>query len=90
MYLSLQRTFARTISVDAYTGPHDVQKQNRLEQLKKAKSLADYHPRLEHNTGVERVSVREFNARYEKIKDTQSDVVSVFGTMEGNVDTERG
>jgi lysyl-tRNA synthetase class 2 len=67
------------VSVDAYTGPHDVEKQKRLEQLKKAKPLADYHPRLVDTAGVENLSVREFNAKYESVKDTQSDVVSVFG-----------
>ncbi|KAF2273477.1 class II aaRS and biotin synthetase [Westerdykella ornata] len=81
VYLSVQRRFAQTASVDAYTGPHDVEKQKRLEQLKKAKPLAEYHPRLEHGTGVERISVREFNSRYEKVQDTQPDVVSVIGRV---------
>jgi lysyl-tRNA synthetase class 2 len=78
-YLSVQRRFAQTIAAAEYTGPHDVEKQKRLEQLAKVKPLGDYHPRLRHPTGAEILSLRDFNAKYEGIQDTRPDVVSVFG-----------
>jgi lysyl-tRNA synthetase class 2 len=74
----IQRRFAQNASID-YTGPHDVEKQKRLEQLQKARPLADYHPRLNHPPGVESLSVRDFNAKYEELQDAQPDLVSVFG-----------
>jgi lysyl-tRNA synthetase class 2 len=79
VYCAIQRRFAQTASAEAYTGPHDVEKQKRLDQLQKAKPLGDYHPRLSHTSGVETLSVRDFAAKYDSIKDTQSDTVSVFG-----------
>ena len=79
-YLSVQRRFAQTIAADEYTGPQDVEKQKRLEQLRRVKPLGDYHPRLQHPAGAENISLRDFNAKYEGIKDTRPDVVSVFGT----------
>lgn len=79
VYCAVQRRFAQSASVDAYTGPHDVEKQKRLDQLKKVRPLDKYHPRLVYSEGVENLSVMKFNAQYENIKDTQSDVVSVFG-----------
>jgi lysyl-tRNA synthetase class 2 len=64
-----------------YTGPHDVEKQKRLEQLGKVKSLDDYHPRLVHPSNAESLSLREFNAKYDSIQETQPHAVSVFGMM---------
>jgi lysyl-tRNA synthetase class 2 len=78
-YLSVQRRFAHTIAADDYTGRHDVEKQKRLEQLQRVKSLGDYHPRLRYPAGAEKLSIRDFNTKYEGIADTQSDVVSVLG-----------
>jgi lysyl-tRNA synthetase class 2 len=78
-YLSVQRRSAQTLA-DVYTGPHDVEKHKRLEQLKAVKPLGDYHPRLVHPTGAENLPLRDFNVKYEGIKDTAQDVVSVFGT----------
>jgi lysyl-tRNA synthetase class 2 len=77
-YLSLQRRSAQTLA-DAYTGPHDVEKQKRLGQLKTVKPLGDYHPRLVRPTGAENLPPRDFNAKYASIKDTTHDVVAVFG-----------
>lgn len=79
VYCAVQQRFAQSVSVDAYTGPHDVEKQKRLDQLQKVRPLETYHPRLVYPAGVENLSVMKFNAQYEKIKDTQSDVVAVFG-----------
>jgi lysyl-tRNA synthetase class 2 len=79
-YLSVQRRFAQSIAVDGYTGPHDVEKQKRLEQLRRVKPLDDYHPRLRHTHGAETLSLGDFNARYREISDSRPDVVSVFGT----------
>jgi lysyl-tRNA synthetase class 2 len=81
VYCALQRRFAHSASVDGYTGPHDVEKQKRLDQLKKVRPLEEYHPRLVYPPGVENLSVMKFNAQYENIKDTQPDVVSVFGRV---------
>jgi lysyl-tRNA synthetase class 2 len=78
-YLSVQRRFAQSIAADDYTGPHDVEKHKRLKQLKQAKPLGDYHPRLGHSTGVEKLSIRDFNAKYEGIEETKPERVSVFG-----------
>jgi hypothetical protein len=52
-----------------------------LKQLKQAKPLGDYHPRLEHSTGVEKLSIRDFNAKYEGIEETKPERVSVFGMV---------
>ena len=78
-YLSVQRRFAQTVAADAYTGPHDVEKQKRLEQLKKVKPLGDYHPQMAYPAGVESLSPRDFNAKYHAIQETAAEVVSVFG-----------
>lgn len=78
VYSVIQRRFAQTASVD-YTGPHDVEKQKRLEQLQKTRPLADYHPRLTYAAGVENLTVRDFNAKYDELQETQPDLVSVFG-----------
>lgn len=80
-YLSIQRRFAQTIAADDYAGPHDVEKQKRLEQLRKVKSLGDYHPRLVHPADAQSLSLRDFNAQYDAIQETQPDVVSVFGRV---------
>ncbi|KAF2820725.1 class II aaRS and biotin synthetase [Ophiobolus disseminans] len=80
-YLSVQRRFAQSIAADDYTGPHDVEKQKRLEQLRRVKLLGDYHPRLQYPPDAEKLSLRDFNAKYEAIKDTQPDVVSVLGRV---------
>jgi lysyl-tRNA synthetase class 2 len=78
-YLSVQRRFAQTVAADAYTGPHDVEKQKRLDQLKKVKPLGDYHPQMVYPAGVESLSLREFNAKYHGIQETNAGAVSVFG-----------
>jgi lysyl-tRNA synthetase class 2 len=79
IYRSIQRRFAQTASSDAFTGPHDVEKQKRLEQLRKIRPLSDYHPRLVHAAGVETLTVCNFHDKYDGIQDTQADFVSVFG-----------
>jgi lysyl-tRNA synthetase class 2 len=80
-YRAVQRRFAHTFGVDTYTGPHDVEKQKRLDQLRKAKPLEQYHPRLSSSVGVESLSVRAFNAKYEEVQDTNPDLVSVMGRV---------
>jgi lysyl-tRNA synthetase class 2 len=80
-YVALQRRFAQSTAADAYTGPHDVEKQKRLEHLAKIKPLGDYHPRLVYSANAQNLSVRDFNTKYEGISETASDVVSVFGRM---------
>lgn len=79
-YLSVQRRFAQSLA-DKYTGPHDVEKQKRIDQLKKAKSLDNYHPRLNRPTGAESLSLRDFHEKYGGIQETTPHVVSVFGTL---------
>lgn len=79
-YLAVQRRFAQTVAADIHTGPHDVEKQRRLEQLKSVKHIGYYHPRLQHAAGTEKLSIRDFNAKYEAISETQPEVVSVLGT----------
>jgi lysyl-tRNA synthetase class 2 len=88
-YLSVQRRFTQSIAADNYTGPHDVEKQKRLEQLKKLKPLGDYHPRLRHTHGAENLSLGDFNARYREIPSSRPDVVSVFGTSSLEVPPSR-
>ncbi|CAO2658082.1 Nn.00g073420.m01.CDS01 [Neocucurbitaria sp. VM-36] len=80
-YASIQRRFAQTVAVENFTGPHHVEKQKRLEQLKRAKPLGDYHPRLVYPAGAQSLSLRDFNAKYESIQETRPDVVSVFGRV---------
>jgi lysyl-tRNA synthetase class 2 len=79
-YLSVQRRFKQT-SADAFTGPHDVEKQKRLDQLKNTKPLGDYHPRLVYPAGAEALSLRDFNARFAGIQETKTENVSVFGRV---------
>lgn len=78
-YASIQRRFAQTVAAENFTGPQDVEKQKRLEQLKNEKPLGDYHPRLVYPAGAESLSLRDFNGKYESIQETKPDVVSVFG-----------
>jgi lysyl-tRNA synthetase class 2 len=78
-YGAIQRRFAQTRAADAYTGPHDVEKQKRLDQLQKVKPLGDYHPRLEHSVGANRLSIRDFVSQYEAVQETKPERVSVFG-----------
>lgn len=80
-YLSIQRRLVQSVATEDYTGPHDVEKQKRIEQLSKVKSLGEYHPRLVYPAGVETLSLREFNAKYNSIQQTQNEVVSVFGRV---------
>lgn len=81
-YVSVQRRFKQT-TADAFTGPHDVEKQKRLDQLKNVKPLSDYHPQLVYPAGAEAFSLREFNARFADIKETTVENVSVFGKISG-------
>jgi lysyl-tRNA synthetase class 2 len=80
-YGAIQRRFAGTRGADAYTGPHDVEKQKRLDQLQKLKPLSDYHPRLQHSAGIPHLPIRDFTSQYEAIQETKSERVSVFGTL---------
>ncbi|CBX97623.1 similar to lysyl-trna synthetase [Plenodomus lingam JN3] len=80
-YLAIQRRLIQSIAAEEYTGPHDVEKQKRIEQLSKVKSLGDYHPRLVHSAGVDSLSLRDFNAKYNSIQVTQNEVVSVLGRV---------
>ncbi|KAJ4375561.1 mitochondrial lysine-tRNA synthetase [Didymella sp. IMI 355093] len=80
VYLSVQRRFKQT-SADAFTGPHDVEKQKRLDQLKNIKPLGDYHPQLVYPAGAEALSLRDFNARFAGIQETKTENVSVFGRV---------
>ncbi|KAF2707276.1 class II aaRS and biotin synthetase [Pleomassaria siparia CBS 279.74] len=81
VYQSIQRRFAQTASNDAYTGPHDVEKQKRLDQLRKMQPLSDYHPRLEHRPGVKKMSTREFQTTYSSLQNTNPTVVSLLGRV---------
>lgn len=83
---SIQRRFRQTIAAEDFIGSHDVEKQKRLEQLKKVKPLADYHPRLDRPVGTRSLSLREFNTEYNGIEAMQDDVLSVFGTICGSDD----
>lgn len=78
-YLSIQKRYTQSIAIDDFTGPHDVEKQKRLEQLRKEKPLADYHPKLVYPSGSANVSLSEFYARYEGIQETAKDVVTTLG-----------
>jgi lysyl-tRNA synthetase class 2 len=78
-YLSVQRRFSQ-IAAEKHTGPHDVEKQKRLEQLGRVKALDNYHPRLQQPSGAEKLSIRDFNAKYEAIEETKPEMVSVLGT----------
>jgi len=78
-YLSVQRRLATTVAAEDYIGPHDVEKQKRIEQLKRVRPLDAYHPSLSHAAGVERLSLRDFNVKYHSIQETQNEVVSVLG-----------
>lgn len=50
-----------------------------MEQLRRAKPLDDYHPRLHRPHDVESLSIRDFNAKYEGIQETNPELVSVMG-----------
>lgn len=78
-YRSVQKRLATTVAAEDYIGPHDVEKQRRIEQLKRAKPLGAYHPRLSPAAGIERLSLHEFNTKYHSIQHTQNQLVSVFG-----------
>src|SRR5262245_53853173 len=78
-FCAIQRRLAQTVATDPYTGPRDVEKQKRLEQLQKVKPLGDYHPRLEYPSHATILSVHDFHAEYDKIRETQTDLASVFG-----------
>lgn len=78
-YLSLHRHSIHTRAGSDYYGPHDVEKQKRLEQLSKVKPLEQYHPQLVNRTGAESLSLRDFNAKYHNLQETQPDLVSVLG-----------
>lgn len=80
-YVAFQKRFAQTIAADAYTGRHDVEKQKRLEQLRKMKPLGEYHPRLAHHANGEYLSLKDFHAQYEKLPDSVAERVSVFGML---------
>ncbi|KAF2033033.1 lysyl-tRNA synthetase [Setomelanomma holmii] len=80
-YLAFQRRFVQTINADDFTGPHDVEKQKRLERLKTVKPLGDYHPRLHHHIHTSPLSLRDFYARYDAIQETKEDVVTVLGRV---------
>ncbi|KAF9691964.1 hypothetical protein EKO04_009815 [Ascochyta lentis] len=79
-YLSVQRRL-KHITADAFTGPHDVEKQKRLDQLKNIKPLGEYHPQLVHPVGADVLSLRDFNAKFADIQETKAENVSVFGRV---------
>lgn len=81
-YLSVQRRFNQT-AADAFTGPPDVEKQKRLDQLKNIKPLGDYHPQLVYPADAEFLSLRDFNAKFADIRETTAENVSVFGKSSG-------
>ncbi|KAF2868804.1 hypothetical protein BDV95DRAFT_630486 [Massariosphaeria phaeospora] len=81
IYRSIQRRFAQTLACEAYTGPHDVEKQKRLDQLRAVKALSDYHPRITYPADVDNLSLREFVSKYGDIQETKPDLVSVFGRV---------
>jgi lysyl-tRNA synthetase, class II len=71
VYNAIQRRFLQGAPppIESYTGPHDVEKQKRLEQLQKAKPLGEYHPRMVHPSGVDSTLLpREFCEKYEHVK----------------------
>jgi lysyl-tRNA synthetase, class II len=78
-YLSIRKRFIQTINAAEFTGPHDVEKQKRLDHLAKVKALGDYHPRLTRPAGAASLSLREFNTTYHDIQETKLDIVAVFG-----------
>ncbi|KAJ4330830.1 mitochondrial lysine-tRNA synthetase [Ascochyta clinopodiicola] len=80
-YLSVQRRLKHVAAADAFTGPHDVEKQKRLDQLKHIKPLGDYHPQLVYPVDAEVISLRDFNAKFADIQETQAENVSVFGRV---------
>lgn len=80
-YLSVHQRSLQHVAAERYVGPHDVEKQRRIEQLKNIKALGDYHPRLKVSRTTKRFSPREFHAKYERITENQTDVVSVFGII---------
>lgn len=79
----MQRRFKQS-TADAFTGPHDVEKQKRLDQLKNIKSLDDYHPQLVYPADAEALSLRDFNAKFAEIQETEAENVSVFGKISGS------
>lgn len=79
-YLSVQRRFKQT-AADAFTGPHDVEKQKRLDQLKNIKPLGDYHPQLVQPKEAKLLPLRDFNAKFADIQETRAENVSVFGRI---------
>ncbi|KAF2017794.1 class II aaRS and biotin synthetase [Aaosphaeria arxii CBS 175.79] len=79
VYTAVQWRLAHSAS-DSFLGPHDVEKQKRLDQLRNVKPLEQYHPRLTHAPGLDRLTIREFNSKYDTIQETQSDLVSLFAT----------
>ncbi|KAF2470962.1 class II aaRS and biotin synthetase [Lindgomyces ingoldianus] len=81
IYCAIQRRCAQTTSHDACLGPRDTEKQKRLEQLMKIQPVQDYHPRLSHPAGVEKLSPLEFASKYEVTQETSPDLVSVFGRV---------
>lgn len=76
----MQRRLNQT-AADAFTGPHDVEKQKRLDQLRNVKPLGDYHPQLVYPAAAEALSLRDFNARFADIQETKTENVSVFGRV---------
>ena len=80
VYLSVQRRSKQT-TADAFTGAHDVEKQKRLDQLRNIKPLDDYHPQLVYPAGAEALSLRDFNTKFADIKETKTEIVSVFGKI---------
>lgn len=71
----------QSVAVDDFTGPHDVEKQKRLEQLKKEKPLAEYHPKLVYPSGSANISLREFKGKYEGIQESANDLVTTLGKL---------
>lgn len=94
-YRAVQRRFAQRLAPsasagpsNAYDGPYDVEKQKRLDQLRKVKPLGEYHPRLRTTPNTQSLSVPDFNSKYGGIQETGADMVSVFGMAEKSTKTD--
>ncbi|KAF2638464.1 class II aaRS and biotin synthetase [Massarina eburnea CBS 473.64] len=61
-------------------GPLPVEKQIRIDTLRNHRPLASYHPRLEEvSSDSTAIPLRDFISKYERIQETQPELVDVFG-----------
>ncbi len=80
-YISLQRRCTQSLASQHFTGPHDVEKQKRLDQLSKVKPLDNYHPRLVSSDGAAYRQFSAFNQKYGGINGRSDDLVSMLGMV---------